>query len=1199
MNIIKVKGLGPYHIRTTLTSYSQISILEPNWHPVLHRKTVMKFLIVVDNSSDCTLLIDTLSKDFNDSEFVEVAGRESLEAALAKGDFDLVLTEYKLGWTDGLSVLKLVKRHFSDEPVVMVTSYGSEEIAVEGLKAGLSDYVTWSNLVRLPETVKASLARATQLRQAQKNVEELRLSEERFGLAAELTSDFAYAGTVTAAGILEFDWLTPAFWQLTGFNSAEWAGRSWEAVIYPDDIAFAKAHFERLLSGQPSTAEYRIITVSGKPCWVKDQARPIWDATEGRVIYIYGATQNITKRKQAEEELFQREQEFRALIENSPDVVTRYDRDGRIVYINSAVQHVMGMPAQAFTGKTFTEIGVSQERVDFWDKAISDVFKTGQKKTLEYFTLAQGQAVYYQTSLVPEFAPDNSVQYVLGVSRDISGIKRSEEVLQRQEQEFRTLAENAPVIIARFDRNFRYTYINPAIEEPSQIAAHEFIGKTNAELGFSPEVVAQWEAGMQAVFETGQPQSLEFNFNLPHGQYYFQARYVPELDKSGIIKSLLCIVNDITQIHQTQEALFRQEREFRTLAENSPDMITRFDREKRYLYVNPAATVPSQIPASKFIGKTHTELGFSTENMAGWEQTVKKVFETGQTQSYDFSYKVPEGVHYYQTKQVPEFDENGNIESILTIAHDVTQIKRAEAALAEEKERLSVTLHSMGDGMLATDTNGKIVLVNPVAETLTGWSSAEAVGLPLEQVMCLVDGQSRQPLVNLVQQVLESGELVKLTSTQAYTLLIAKDGSEHMVESSATPIRSEAGQLWGVVIVFKDITQQRKIEEELQKANKLDSVGILAGGIAHDFNNFLAAIVGNLALIRRSLPQDNPLYKNLREAESACLNARGLTQQLLTFSKGGVPVKKQASIAQLLTDATNFILRGTNSRGVILIATDLWQVEIDEGQISQVISNLVINAHQAMPSGGLVKVSANNVRFDSETLRHNLPIRPGNYIEITISDRGIGIPHDYLTKIFDPYFTTKQEGSGLGLAISYSIVKNHDGYIAVESELGVGTTFYVYLPGMQQEVTPMETSPVEMQHGSLRVLVMDDQEMIRELFGDILQEAGHSVAFARDGTEAVKIYQQALASNQLFDVVVMDLTVPGGMGGKEAVTRLLELDPAARVVVSSGYSNDPITSDYKKYGFKGVIPKPFEIDELLDTLARVAHKDDSSVKVAL
>lgn len=511
---------------------------------------------------------------------------------------------------------------------------------------------------------------------------------------------------------------------------------------------------------------------------------------------------------------------------------------------------------------------------------------------------------------------------------------------------------------------------------------------------------------------------------------------------------------------------------------------------------------------------------------------------------------------------------------------EITERRRIEEALASEKERLSVLLHSVTDGVITTNTEGKIVFMNRSAEELTGWSQEEAVGEALTTVFTLVKSSTYESGETVMENILTTGGLIGLEEDIA---LLTRDGNNVMVTCSGTPIFDKTNIIIGVVLVFRDVSTTKRVQEELNKAQKLESLGVLAGGIAHDFNNLLTAILGNVSLAKVYAQNNEKVTMRLQEAEKASLRAKDLTQQLLTFSKGGAPVKKTASLVEIVKDSARFALRGSNIKCEFYIPKDLWAVEIDEGQISQVIHNLIINAGQAMAQGGVIRIKATNIRV---TLNHDLSagLKPSKYVELRIIDEGHGISQKLLTKIFDPYFTTKSKGSGLGLATCYSILKNHDGAITVDSAKGVGSVFSIYLPIAQKNELPVPEHRDGVICGQGRILVMDDEEILRNFVGDLLMMLGYEVSFAADGLEAISAYCQALKQNTPFDCVLMDLTIPGGMGGKEAIRKLREINPEVRAIVSSGYSDDPVMANHELYGFCGVVAKPYDAEQLSEVL---------------
>ncbi len=512
---------------------------------------------------------------------------------------------------------------------------------------------------------------------------------------------------------------------------------------------------------------------------------------------------------------------------------------------------------------------------------------------------------------------------------------------------------------------------------------------------------------------------------------------------------------------------------------------------------------------------------------------------------------------------------------------EVAEREHAEKGLAEEKERLAVTLRCIGDGVISTDMNGTVVMMNQVAEQLTGWPGEEAVGQPLDRIFHLVDEATRKSVEQPTVRVLAGGEAIRAMTP---ALLVARGGTERLIADSCAPIRQRSGAAIGAVIVFRDITEKRRMEAEILKAGRLESLGILAGGIAHDFNNILMGILGNISIAKLRGRPDAELAERLDEAEKASLRARDLTQQLLTFSRGGAPVKKAVAIGDLLREWAAFATRGSKARCEVEIASDLWPVEIDAGQIGQVVHNLVINAVQAMPSGGIIRLRAENDTVEDDRL---FPRPRGRYVRIDVVDQGIGIPPEHLPKIFDPFFTMKPQGTGLGLTTSYSIVSKHDGLLTVESQPGTGTAFHLYLPASRRaaEAAP-ETVPAP-HPGRGRILVMDDDEMIRQVLGQMLSGLGYQPEFARDGAEALACFERSRREGRPHDVVIMDLTVPGGMGGKETIQQLRAIDPGVKAIVSSGYCNDPVIAEFNRHGFAAILVKPYQSDELSRVLEAV------------
>ncbi|MEQ9618549.1 MAG: PAS domain S-box protein [Deltaproteobacteria bacterium] len=532
------------------------------------------------------------------------------------------------------------------------------------------------------------------------------------------------------------------------------------------------------------------------------------------------------------------------------------------------------------------------------------------------------------------------------------------------------------------------------------------------------------------------------------------------------------------------------------------------------------------------------------------------------------------------SKQKNTFDRE-ELKLLEAVSHQISvAIKNAKQAelLLESEERLSAVLNNTPNVSIQSyDIDGRVLYWNKAAENIFGWSRDQALGKTLDQL--ILDKESTNEFVSVLKSVDKSNEPFG-PSEWNYK---GREGNKGTVYSTIFPIPSSGGKKEFICMDI-DITERKRMEEELLKVQKLESVGILAGGIAHDFNNLLTGIMGNISVARLRAEKGRPINEMLQEAEKATLRATNLTSQLLTFSKGEAPIKQLSSLDDIIRESAGFVLTGSNVRCEYTIPSDLWSAEVDKGQISQVINNLVINAQQAMPEGGVIRLSAENT---TEVKKHNT-LREGRYVRISVKDSGTGIPKEYLQKIFDPYFTTKQRGSGLGLAICYSIINKHAGLITVNSEMGEGTIFSVYIPASGERIQKYKEGVKNvLEDGEGRILVMDDEEMIRKVVEFILEDTGYEVRFAKDGAEALELYKEAMKRGNAFDAVILDLTVPGGMGGKETMENLIMIDPNVRGIVSSGYLNDPEMADFEKYGFKGIVSKPYDVQELIMVLHKV------------
>jgi PAS domain S-box-containing protein len=574
------------------------------------------------------------------------------------------------------------------------------------------------------------------------------------------------------------------------------------------------------------------------------------------------------------------------------------------------------------------------------------------------------------------------------------------------------------------------------------------------------------------------------------------------------------------------------------------------------------------------IGKS--AYGISPKELADiYSKADKKLFKQKETRIYEANTKNKDGTKYsiVFNKAALTSDKGDRVGLAGMITDIMEKGKMYEKNLKEILKEYQKALDLFPEGVVIHDYKGKIEYVNENSvKLLKAENINNVVG---KSIMDIINESDKDIVINNLSKVINN------ESVPYYPIKLKCFNGDIVDTEVAFILQNFIGRKY-VLAILKNLFKQKVVEKERLKIEKLESIGLLAGGIAHDFNNILTIIQGNISLTKLDIKENkyDNLYSRMKEIEKAVQQSKNLTQQLLTFSKGGDPVKEAVSIEELIKETTALALCGSNVRCEYLFSEDLYPVEIDKGQISQVINNLIINSVHAMPEGGTIKIGVENSNINNIT-RKMLPLKDGKYIKIFIQDEGIGIPQKYIQKIFDPYFTTKQEGSGLGLATSFSIVKKHNGYLFVESEVGYGSIFYIYLPAVFSNGV-LRKAEKEVIKGKGRILFMDDSDLIREVTGEMLNELGYDVCFAENGVQAVELYKK-----DNYDAVIMDLTIPGGAGGKWAINILKKVDPKIKAIVISGYANDHVISNYKEYGFSGYLIKPYEIEDLSKIVYRV------------
>ncbi len=774
------------------------------------------------------------------------------------------------------------------------------------------------------------------------------------------------------------------------------------------------------------------------------------------------------------------------------------------------------------------------------------------------------------------------------LTRNIGERQRAEDALRESEARFRGIYSQSPIAIELYDADGLLVDANPACLELFGVKDVQAVKGFNLfeDPNLPDEVKQRIRDGESTTYEAKFDFELIKRMNLygttRSGIRYLDCLISPWKFGTDGRSGFLVHVRDVSEQKQLENVLRERESLLKAFIESSTDVIFVTDLEGRFILVNKAFTENMGIKPEKILGKDVTSL-FPPSEAAMIKEEDRSIIKSASSFMYEHTLTMLNGEkRTMQARKGPLLDKQGNVMGVYGISRDITDRMRGEEALRRSEEMTRSVLDSVDEGFIIVDRDYVILTANRAYCNQLGLPPASVVGGHCYSVShkrsrpCYTQGEECA-----VKRVFETGE--PYTACHRHQDF---EGGVLYVETKAFPLKDDAGNIISVIESICNITEKHLLEEERLKTQKLEAIGTLAGGIAHDFNNLLQGVFGYISLARLKLNDREKSLHALEEAEKALHMTVKLTNQLLTFSKGGKPVKRPSNLRPVIENAAKFALSGSRS-DCRIAADDLWLAEVDEGQIGQVIQNIVLNADQAMPEGGMVEITARNVQAPGKNLPQRL--QQGRYVEIVIKDSGIGIPEQYQSKIFDPYFTTKDKGSGLGLATSYSIMKNHGGLIAVQSAVGQGATFFLYLPATSFAHKMETAKPVRVAAAaqSGRILVMDDERVIRSVAAELITALGHRVEFAEHGKEVIEKYEAAKRSGEPFDAVILDLTVRGGMGGAEAVRELQKIDPGVKAVVSSGYADNSIASNHRAQGFKAFLKKPYDVDSLRDVLDMV------------
>lgn len=896
-------------------------------------------------------------------------------------------------------------------------------------------------------------------------------------------------------------------------------------------------------------------------------------------------------------ELMLREEQFRSVVEHLPMGMHRYrlDEQNRLLFVgaNAAADRILGVPNQQFVGKEIAEAfpSLAHTEVPAWYRDAAARGTSWQTEQIDYcddkihgtfevfaFQTGPGQmaAVFHditgrkRTELELRAANEQLSAHEQQLRASNQQLRASEQALRSSEDRYRMMFESIHTAVVVYEavdggRDFVIRSFNTAAESTERVRREDVIGRRVSEV--FPGVR---DFGIVDVFSrvwrTGSAERFPLGMYKDERIAGWRDNYIYKL-ASGEIVAVYSDETDRRKAEQARDQLF----------DCSIDMLCVAGFDGMFKQINPAWSRTLGWSSQELLARPWIEFVHPDDRES--TRSVNEQLVDGRTvYSFENRYQCKDGSYRWISWNSFPLPKEG---IMFGVARDVTARRITEETLRESEasyRALSANLPGILYRVLLRE-NGRMVFYNDMLRELTGYRASELGQTGARSLDALIVPEDTARVVVALAAAVERDEPFHVEYR-----VRAKDGTVRHFSERGRPQRGQDGEPLFIDGMIFDVTDRRRVEEEFQKRERLESLGILAGGIAHDFNNLLGGLFGYIDMARVYGILDAQTREYLDKSIGCFQRARDLTQQLLTFAKGGTPMRSVVAIGSVVKDAAALALSGSNVRCEYALDADIRAVDADASQISQAINNIVLNARHAMPDGGTVTVSIRNEDLDSGNV-HGLAAGP--YVRISVADRGAGIAPEHCARVFDPFFTTKQHGSGLGLATSYSIVKKHDGHIWVESVLGEGATFHILLPASAAPVvesgTPDDAIAVS---SSLRVLVMDDEPVVLDMVAQMLTGLGHTVSIAADGDAAVRLYQNLRNRGTQFDAVILDLTVPGGMGGKRTVEELLRVNPDVKAIVASGYSDDPVMSEFRNYGFVAAVKKPFRIKDLADVLRR-------------
>ena len=1094
---------------------------------------------------------------------------------------DLLLLDYDFLGTRTFKIVGDVRRASNRKvPIVIAASEVNEEDAVQAIKLGADDCVLKSDsyLHRVPRVLE-NVAFRSLIAQEQSR---LRISEDRYRKISGLISHYAYVFDVTEEGKLASEWISESFQKKFGYTLSEIEDKGgWQGLAHQDDVTLVSEHIRRILAATSDQAEFRFVTRSGEVVWLRDYADPVWDAEHSRVVKVYGASQDLTEQKSAENQLRLAEERFMEVADSLPQPLIEVDIFGKVTFANHAAFDFMAADQGDFEQGSYLFDFVSPAEHERAIDSFGAILR-GEKIEPRQYTIIRKDGstrpVIVSATRISRGAQIVGMRIVL---LDMTEINKIQEAVKASENRYRLLFENSADELFILDEKRAFLQVNRAASDKLAYAPEELLGQEMDKI-LPGSIREEENIRIDRIFQEGETtfESLHLSKDGSAIPVEVHGRSITLDDK----KHILLAVRDLTERKKAEAAIRESEEKFKTLVESSLVGVY-IIQDGKFAYANPAL--------SRIFGYTQEELTAMPSLVAGVvpedrnrvrERMRKRLESDAQTGKYFFHAIRKDGA-------IIELETLGSRTmfrgrpALIGTLEDVTERRNAEEKLRESETRYRDLFENSVDAIYLSTPSGRMLDINPAGVKLLGFSSKEEV-LNVDDIGMFYENRGDRTIFE--RTLATKGEVRDFE-----VKIRRKDGQRLTVLDTANVVLDEKGQIAVYHGILRDLTEKRKLEEQLFQSQKLESLGQLTSGIAHDFNNVLGGIMGFTELATEKTSEDSVVYGYLTKIYKLAERAAKITRQLLAFARRQILMRRDMNLNELIGDLFELLPRllGEQVQTRFVPGENLKTVRADPSQIEQVLINLAVNASDAMPQGGMLIIETGNAFLDESYCSTHANVQPGEYVAVSVSDTGAGMDETTLQRIFEPFYTTKAvgKGTGLGLAVVHGIIQQHGGSINVYSEVGRGTTFKIYFPAITATAEKLEGQQKgtrRLMMGTETVLIVEDNEELREFMKTLLFEHGYTVLTANDGEEGAAVFER---NADQIALVITDVVMPK-MGGGELREKILAAYPDKKFMLISGYPGHAINHGFLLDSRVDFLQKPFTAFEFAEKVRRTIDK---------